>query len=65
MAEEMQNDFIKQRKEDGGKVDEGWFGRRIIVAKGLARSAGRETMLKEDWGGGCRICDQWEGRSKK
>ncbi len=61
----MQNDFIKQRKEDGGKADEGWFGRRIVVAKGLARRAGRKEMVKEDWVEGCGICAQWEARVKK
>jgi len=65
VAEEMQNDFVKQRKEDGGKADEGWFGRRILVAKGLARGFGRETLGREDWRGGCQVCADWEGRSKK
>ena len=65
IAEEMQISFIQQRKEHGNEgVNEDWFGKRIIVAKGLARIGGREMVSREDWLESLEICSQWESRRK-
>jgi hypothetical protein len=65
VADEMQNSFVGRRKEGGGEgIDEIWFGRRIVVAKGLARVNARESVMREDWEESLGICSQWEMRRK-
>jgi DNA replicative helicase MCM subunit Mcm2 (Cdc46/Mcm family) len=65
VADEMQNSFVRRRKETGGEgIDEVWFGRRIVVAKGLARVNARESVTREDWEESLGICSQWEMRRK-
>lgn len=65
MAEEMQNEFVHMRKETGmAAVDEEWFSRRIVVAKGLARINARESVMHQDWHKSLQICSQWESRRK-
>ena len=62
---EMQNEFVRQRKGNGGKnIDEGWFGIRIVVAKGLCRINGREFVSGEDWRDSLELCAQVEARQK-
>ena len=63
IAEEMQNTFINARKEIGGDgIDEVWLGRRIVVAKGLTRINGHDSVTKQDWQESLNICIQWESR---
>jgi hypothetical protein len=65
MAEEMQNEFVRTRKETGAAgVDEEWLSRRIVVAKGLARISARESVMPQDWKESLQICLQWELRRK-
>jgi DNA replicative helicase MCM subunit Mcm2 (Cdc46/Mcm family) len=65
IAEEMQNYFVRQRKESSRQeADQDWFGKRIIVAKGLARMAGREIVSHEDWQDSIEMCAQWEQKRK-
>ena len=65
MVEEMQSYFVRKRNETDGKdIDETSFGRRIIVAKGLARVSGRTSMSSENWRQSLEICSAWETRRK-
>jgi hypothetical protein len=65
VADEMQDSFVGRRKEGGGEgIDEIWFARRIVVAKGLARVNARESVRREDWEESLGICSQWETRRK-
>ena len=65
IAEEMQSHFVNKRKETNGEgIDENWFGRRIVVAKGFARINGRDSVGRDDWQGALDVCAQWESRSK-
>jgi hypothetical protein len=66
IAEEMQNGFIRARKETAGEgIDEAWLGRRIVVAKGLTRIDGHDSVTKQDWQESLNICLQWESRRKE
>lgn len=63
IAEEMQNAFVKTRKETGGEgIDETWFGIRIVVAKGLTRIIGCEAVSLKEWKDSLDICSKWEAR---
>jgi hypothetical protein len=65
IAEEMQNEFVRSRKEIGGEgIDETWFGRRIVVAKGLTRINGCESVAMQEWKDSLDICTQWDSRRK-
>jgi Mini-chromosome maintenance replisome factor len=65
MAEELQNTFVRIRKERGGQgIDEMWLGTRIVVAKSLTRIAGREDLSEQEWKESMEICEQWELRRK-
>jgi hypothetical protein len=66
MAEELQNTFVRVRKETGGEgIDEMWLGTRIIVAKGLTRIGANESLSQEDWKESLEICEQWQLRRKE
>ena len=58
----MQNVFVGTRKEGGEGIDETWFGKRIVVAKGLSRINAREAVSRQDWEESMKICTQWESR---
>ena len=64
IAEEMQNAFVRTRKEGGEGIDETWFGKRIIVGKGISRMNGSEVVSRQDWEESMKICTQWELRRK-
>jgi Mini-chromosome maintenance replisome factor len=65
VAEEMQTCFVTKRKETFGEgIDENWFGRRIVIAKGFARIGGRDAVGRDDWQDALDVCAQWESRSK-
>ena len=65
IAEEMQNVFVRNRKEGGGEgIDETWFGKRIVVAKGLSRINARGVVSRQDWEASMIVCTQWESRRK-
>ena len=64
IAEEMQNEFVRARKEGGEGIDETWFGKRIVVAKGLSRINGRQVVSRQDWEESIMVCTQWESRRK-
>lgn len=65
VAEEMQNAFVRTRKEEGGEgIDETWFGQRIVVGKGISRINGSEVVSRQDWEESMKICTQWESRRK-
>lgn len=64
IAEEMQNVFVSTRKEGGEGIDETWFGKRIVVAKGLSRINGRQVVSRQDWEESIMVCTQWESRRK-
>ena len=65
IAEEMQNAFVRSRKETGGEgIDETWFGRRIIVAKGLTRINGCESVAPQEWKDSLDLCTEWDSRRK-
>jgi len=64
-AAEMQDAFVKKRKEAGATtIDETWFGTRIVVAKGITRNNGREVVTPRDWQESLEICSQWETRRR-
>ena len=66
VAEEMQNTFVRTRKERSGEgIDEAWLGTRIVLAKGLARIDARDLVSRQDWLESMQICLQWELRRKK
>jgi hypothetical protein len=62
IAEEMQNVFVSARKQGGEGIDEIWFGKRIIVAKGLSRINAHEVVSRQDWEESLKICTHWESR---
>lgn len=65
IAEEMQDEFVRSRKETSGEgIDETWFGRRIVVAKGLTRINGCESVAMQEWKDSLDICTQWDSRRK-
>ena len=64
IAEEMQNVFVRARKEGGEGIDETWFGKRIVVAKGLSRVNAREVVSSQDWEESLKICMHWQSRRK-
>lgn len=64
IAEEMRNVFVHTRKEGGEGIDETWFGRRIVVAKGLSRINAREVVSLQDWEESMKVCTHWESRRK-
>ena len=64
-SKDMQDEFVRQRKGNGGKnVDEGWFGIRIVVAKGLCRVNEHEFVSREDWQASLELCSQLDERQK-
>ncbi|KAG5437597.1 hypothetical protein PCANB_000634 [Pneumocystis canis] len=59
MAEEIQSDFVHQRRL-GNKIGEKEFGFRISIAKLFAKTCGSETVLWNHWTNAIRLASSLE-----